>query len=404
MGTPIESRVIVVGGGAAGFFAAIAAAEASPGRCVTILERSSQVLGKVKISGGGRCNVTHATFDPAELATHYPRGGAALRGPFSRFQPRDTVEWFESRGVPLKTEADRRIFPVSDQSQTIIDCLKAQATQAGVTVRLNVQVRSIRKEGKTFHLDLGGETQTCERLVLATGSSAPGWQWARELGHTIVPPVASLFTFSIADPRLKDLAGISLPAAEVALEGTALRARGPVLITHEGLSGPAILRLSAWAARELHARDYRAKLVLNWTGEGLETCWQRLQKKRAAHGENLLLADNAKEIPRRLWARLTLAVGIPERARWTEVSNERLKALAGEITGGVYAINGKSTFKEEFVTAGGVALDQVDFRTLESKKVPGLFFAGEILDIDAETGGFNFQSAWTTGWIAGTYL
>jgi predicted Rossmann fold flavoprotein len=396
-------HVVIVGGGAAGFFAAIAAAEIEPDARVTLLERSAQVLAKVKISGGGRCNVTHACFDPAELVMHYPRGGSALRGPFSRFQPRDTVEWFESRGVPLKTEEDNRIFPKSDRSESIIECLQAEAARVGVTVRLNADIRRIHKAGDVFKIDLGGElVLECDRLILATGSNAKGWEWARALGHSLVPPVPSLFTFQIADPRLEGLAGISLPAAVISLEGSDLRLEGPVLITHEGLSGPVVLKLSAWAARDLHVAAYRAALRVNWTGERLEAVWERLKKKRAAHGQNLILADSMKEIPRRLWARLALAAGIRENARWTEVGNDPLKALAQQITGGIYQITGKSVFKEEFVTAGGVALNEVDFRTMQSKRCPGLYFAGEILDIDAETGGFNFQNAWTTGWLAGT--
>jgi predicted Rossmann fold flavoprotein len=396
-------RIVVVGGGAAGFFAAIAAAEAHPDGSVQLLERGAQVLAKVRISGGGRCNVTQACFDPVELAAHYPRGGAALRGPFSRFQPRDTVEWFTSRGVPLKTEADNRMFPLTDRSESIIECLTSEAARAGVTVRLNTHIQSVQKAAG-FTLDLGGETLSCDRLVLATGSGPQGWEWARSLGHSLVPPVPSLFTFKIRDPRLEGLAGISLPATEVSLETIKPRFRGPVLITHEGLSGPAVLKLSAWGARELHACGYQALLRINWTGERLEIQWDRLKEKRAVHGQNLILGDNIKEMPRRLWARLALAGGIPERARWTEVSNDRLKALAQELTAGVYKIEGKSTFKEEFVTAGGIPLDEVDFRTMQSKRCPGLFFAGEILDVDAETGGYNFQNAWTTGWIAGRSL
>lgn len=394
--------LIVVGGGAAGFFAAIAAAEAQPGITVQILERASQVLSKVKISGGGRCNVTHACFDPRELITHYPRGGSALRGPFTRFQPRDTVEWFESRSVPLKTEEDNRIFPKSDRSESIIDCLKAETTRLGVAVRLNAHIRSIQKVTDHFQLDLGGgETLTGKQLILASGSAPQGWEWARALGHTLVPPVPSLFTFKISDPRLTDLAGISMPSAEIFLDGPSLQSKGPLLITHEGLSGPAVLKLSAWAARDLYAQNYHAQLKVNWMSQRLEKMWHLLKSKRGAHGQNLILADNLKDVPRRLWARLVLAAGISERARWTEVSNDLLKALAQELTGGIYRLEGKSTFKEEFVTAGGVTLKEVDFRTMQSKKCSGLYFAGEILDIDAETGGFNFQAAWTTGWIAG---
>jgi predicted Rossmann fold flavoprotein len=397
-------RIIVVGGGAAGFFAAIAAAEANAGSSISLLERSGNVLAKVRISGGGRCNVTHSCFDPAELITHYPRGGSALRGPFSRFQPRDTVEWFTSRGVALKTEADNRIFPTTDDSATIIDCLRNHAAQAGVNVQVNARIQSVQKTSEGFALDVAGVTSVCDRLILATGSSPQGWEWAKSLGHSLIEPVPSLFTFKISDSRLQGLAGISLPKVGVHLERSKPRFQGSVLITHEGLSGPAILRLSAWAARDLYAKGYQASLCINWTGQKLDTEWDRLKLKREVHGQNVIATDPLEGIPRRLWARLVLAAGVPGRARWTEASNEKLEALAQQLTKGVYEIKGKSTFKEEFVTAGGIPLDEVDFRTMQSKRCPGLFFAGEILDVDAETGGFNFQNAWTTGWIAGHSL
>ncbi len=363
-------------------------------------------MAKVRISGGGRCNVTHACFDPAELVTHYPRGAQALRGPFSRFQPRDTVAWFESRGVPLKTEADGRIFPVSDRSESIIECLQSEAARTGVQLRINAVINKIETlpdpKPHRFKLFLNdGEELSADRLILATGSSPQGWAWSRAFGHSLIPPVPSLFTFTVQDPRLEGLAGLSTPNAKISIEGTKLRQSGPVLITHWGLSGPAVLKLSAWGAREFHARDYHVSLHVNWVGETTEHITKRLIDKRAKHARNLALADNLQELSRRLWARLALAAGIPELARWGEVGNASLRALAGQITGGVYLMTGKSAFKEEFVTCGGVPTDEVDFRTMESKRCPGLYFAGEILDVDGVTGGFNFQNAWTTGWIAG---
>jgi predicted Rossmann fold flavoprotein len=396
----------VVGGGAAGYFAALACAEANPSSQISLIERSAHPLAKVRISGGGRCNVTHACFDPAVLVTHYPRGGQALRGPFSRFQPRDTVSWFESHGVPLKTEPDGRIFPVSDRSESVIDCLQAETTRAGVRLRINTVIETIEalpgSKPHRFKLTLNsGEELIADRLILATGSSPQGWNWVNALGHTVTKPVPSLFTFTVKDPRLDDLAGLSTPKAQVSIEGTKLKQTGPLLITHWGLSGPAVLKLSAWGARELHARDYNATLHVNWLGENPDHLLERLKGKRDKSARNLVLADNLPDLPRRLWARLSLAAGVPELIRWGVIGNEPLRALAAQITDGVYLMTGKSTYKEEFVTCGGVPTDEVDFRTMESKRSPGLYFAGEILDVDGVTGGFNFQNAWTTGWIAG---
>jgi predicted Rossmann fold flavoprotein len=391
--------IIVVGGGAAGFFAAIAAMEQNSDCKVILLERSAQVLSKVKISGGGRCNVTHACFDPAELVRHYPRGGVALRGPFSRFQPRDTVAWFEAHGVALKTEADNRIFPTTDQSETIIRCLRDTAEQLGIVVRVNAHINEIQQ--KPFRLMLGSEEMTADRLILATGSAPQGWVWAKLLGHSLISPVPSLFTFKIQDPRLHELAGISVRGAQLNLDGSRLKMSGPLLITHEGLSGPAVLRLSAWEARSLHDINYQTDLHVNWLGDRRDKVEKRLSEKRLAHGRNLIAADPLPEVPRRLWSRLVKAAGIDELAHWTEVSNELFRALADQLTDARLTIRGKSTFKDEFVTAGGIPIDEVDFRTMESKRCPGLYFAGEILDIDGETGGFNFQNAWTTGWLAG---
>lgn len=396
-------RVIVVGGGAAGFFAALTCAETNPACDVALIERSAHPLAKVRISGGGRCNVTHACFDPAILVTHYPRGGQALRGPFSRFQPNDTVVWFESHGVPLKTESDGRIFPVSDRSESIMDCLQAEAVRAKVQVRINTVIEKvIYAKGKGFHLSLlGGEGIMADRLILATGSSPQGWNWSKTLGHTVTAPVPSLFTFTVKDSRLEDLAGLSTPNAEVTIEGTKIKQNGPLLITHHGLSGPAILKLSAWGARELHARGYQATLRVNWLGEKADHLLLRLKEKRESASHHLTLADNLSDVPRRLWARLCRAAGIAELSRWAEVGNDGLKGVAEQITHGTFEMTGKNTFKEEFVTCGGIPTDEVDFRTMESKRTPGLFFAGEILDVDGVTGGFNFQNAWTTGWIAG---
>ncbi len=397
--------MIILGGGAAGYFSAIAAAEtgASP---VLLLERTGHLLAKVKISGGGRCNVTHACYDPGLLVTYYPRGAAALRGPFSRFQPQDTLDWFEQRGVALKTEDDGRIFPVSNHSQTIIDCLQDQARKTRVEVRTNVQVQSIewKAAAKKFHLRLASEEiLEANRVILATGSSPLGWQWAKTLGHTVSSSVPSLFTFMVKDPRLDGLSGVAVANAKIKIEGTPLEQHGPLLVTHWGFSGPAALKLSAWGARVLHEMNYSAALHVTWLPtippSELRT---QLERLRAVNLHRYAPGDFSFGLPRRLWVRLAAHAGITASAKWTEVSNERLDALVRELTDGVYRMNGKSPFKEEFVTCGGVTLDEVDFRTMESKRCPGLYFAGEILDIDGLTGGFNFQNAWTTGWIAGT--
>ncbi len=399
-------RVVVAGGGAAGFFAAIACAEASPGTNVTVLERSAQFLSKVRISGGGRCNVTHACFDGRELSGHYPRGGAALRGPFTVFQPRDTIAWFEARGVKLKTEADGRMFPVSDSSQTIIECLVRAAQAAGVELIANRGLEGVtRRGGGGFALMLtGGETLGCEQLMLATGGcrAAAAGRLAVSLGHTLEPPVPSLFTFHIAVPWLRELAGISVQQAEVSLPGFGLRERGALLITHAGLSGPAILRLSAWGARRLHGVDYRFPLRVNWLPHlGREAISAQLASRRAAQPARLVVNTPLPPLPARLWERLVLAAGIPRETRWAGLSRAARHQLIEQLIGTELQAAGRSLNQEEFVTCGGVRLGEVNFKTLESRLCPGLYFGGELLDIDGLTGGFNFQASWTTGWIAG---
>jgi predicted Rossmann fold flavoprotein len=405
MASNVVLDVVVVGGGAAGFFAAIACAEKNPATRVTLLERSSSVLAKVKVSGGGRCNVTHACFDPARLVQFYPRGGQALRGPFSRFQPRDTMEWFESRGVRLKTEADGRVFPVSDDSQTILDCLITQAQRARVAVLLNVNVKTIKKSPEgAFSIELAsGETWTGRRLILATGSSPLGWECAQKLGHTIEPPVPSLFTFTIHDKRLEGLSGVTLAQARVSIEGGDMAQEGPLLITHTGISGPAVLKLSAWSARLFYAKNYQTQIRIQWDAALTADQWtQALRQLRTDSPKKMVaVASGPIRLPQRLWARLVAAAQIPAGTRWSDLSNAHLLRLTQELDAGLYAMRGKSAFKEEFVTCGGVRLKEVDFRTMESKLCKNLFFAGEALDVDAVTGGFNFQNAWTTGWLAG---
>jgi len=400
-----KRQVIVAGGGAAGFFAAIACAEANPACTVTIYEATAHLLSKVKVSGGGRCNVTHACFDPRELARRYPRGHRELLGAFHRWQPRDTVEWFEKRGVALKTEEDGRMFPVTDDSQTIVDCLQGAAERAGVKVVLRTGLKSVAKTVAGFEVALTtGETVSCDRLLLATGgnSTNAGFAIAQHFGHTIEPPVPSLFTFHIKDPRLADLSGVSVEEAVTAVRGTKLKERGPLLITHWGMSGPAILKLSAWGARELHDCNYQFTLLVNWApAYAAEALLAELTAARAANPKKQAGTWCPVGLPLRLWEKLLGAAGIPPATQWAVVSGAALRALAAQIGAGEFAVTGKSMFKEEFVTCGGVRLSEVDFKTMGSRLVPGLHFAGEVLDIDGVTGGFNFQAAWTGGWLAG---
>ena len=399
-----KRHIVVAGGGAAGFFAAIACAEMDSGCAVTIYEATAHPLAKVRVSGGGRCNVTHACFEPRELVQRYPRGARELLGAFSRWQPRDTVEWFAARGVELKTEADGRMFPVTDDSRTIVDCLQDAARKAGVILKINCGVKSVEGRGP-FKLALTtGESVMCDRLLLATGGNQTntGFAIARQFGHMIEPPVPSLFTFHIKDPRLKELSGISVEDAATAVRGTALKERGPLLVTHWGLSGPAILKLSAWGARELHDCDYKFTLLVNWVPAfKSDTLPAELERARAAHPKKQIGTWCPVGLPLRLWEKLLAAADLPPGTQWAVVPGVALRALAAQVGAGEFAVDGKSMFKEEFVTCGGVRLGEVDFKTMASRLVPGLHFAGEVLDIDGLTGGFNFQAAWTAGWLAG---
>ena len=400
-------KVIVVGGGAAGFFAAITAAEA--GAVVMLLERGPQFLSKVRISGGGRCNVTHACFDAREFTKRYPRGDKELIGPFHKFQASDTVAWFESRGVELKTEPDGRMFPTTDSSQTIIDCLMHAAKEARVELRLNSGVESVmRRPDAGFSAKLSnGETRVCDRLLLATGGcrSVALGQVAISLGHTLESPVPSLFTFQIEAPWLRALAGVSVEQAEVSVPTADLCERGPLLATHWGLSGPVILRLSAWGARALSAVDYKFPLLVNWlpqlNGEQLA---KELQARRETQGAKLVVNAPIAPLTARLWEALVLAAGLSRESRWASLSRTQLQQLTQQLTRAEFTVSGKSLNKDEFVTCGGVRLSEVNFKTMESRICPGLHFAGELLDIDGITGGFNFQAAWTTGWLAGNAL
>jgi hypothetical protein len=399
-------KIIVIGGGAAGFFGAIAAAEARPYAQVTLLEASPQVLAKVRISGGGRCNVTHACFDPTALVQHYPRGGKALRGPLTRFQPQDTVAWFKAHGVALKTESDGRMFPITDDSETIVDCLMRSAQRAGVQVVTGAAVTEVISSTSGFTVQLkGGKTMGGDRILIATGSNPLGYRLAASLGHELVPPVPSLFTFKITDPRLTELAGVAAPLVRVKLlvEGQKpLEQEGPLLITHWGVSGPAVLKLSAWGARLLHDVRYQASLQVNWLPTlKVEELRDLLLKTKEEWVRKAIAKHCPVTLPQRLWQRLVESVGIDSELRWADLSKKALNLLLLELTQGQFAIQGKGIFKDEFVTCGGIPLAEVNFKTMESRCCPGLYFAGEILDVDGVTGGFNFQNAWTTGWIAG---
>ena len=400
-----KRQIIVVGGGAAGFFAAITAAEACSDAQVILLERGPQFLSKVRISGGGRCNVTHSMFDSREFASRYPRGEQALIGTFRRFQASDTVAWFAARGVQLKTEDDGRMFPITDSSETIVDCLIDAAQKAGVSVRTNCGVDSVTQGAQGFELVLiGGEKISCDRLLLATGGcrAAVAGQLAAALGHAIEPPVPSLFTFHIAVPWLRELAGVSVESAEVNVPGTELRERGPLLVTHWGLSGPVVLRASAWGARELHERDYKFQLLVNWLPQfSAESLASEIHSRRQAHGAKLVVNAPIAPLTARLWEALVLAAGLNRETRWASLARAQQHQLIQQISRTELPVTGKSLNKDEFVTCGGVKLGEVNFKTMESRVCPGLYFAGELLDIDGITGGFNFQAAWTTGWIAG---
>lgn len=395
-------NVIVVGGGAAGFFAAITAAER--GHDVAILEANDQMLAKVRISGGGRCNVTHSCFEPRELVKAYPRGGKALRGPFSRFQPADTVAWFASRGVQTKTEADGRMFPISDDSGTIVRCLQEAASAANVRVRTKTRVTAVRRIEDRFEVSLRDQpAATCDRLLLATGGSRAGFELAQSLGHVIVPPVPSLFTFEVADSRIEALPGVSVGDVQCQLVTATktFKQQGPLLVTHWGLSGPAVLKLSAWAARELYDAKYAAQVRINWLPKfSRDQVREQLARQRQENPKRTVDSHCPWELPKRLWRSLVDHAG-GTNVRWAELSKKSLEKLIEHLVACEFQISGKGQFKEEFVTCGGVPLNEVDFRTMESRVCAGLFFAGEILDVDGITGGFNFQNAWTTAWIAG---
>lgn len=398
-------KVIIIGGGAAGFFTAINAKEMNPELDITILEKGKEVLQKVKISGGGRCNVTHACFEPQELVKFYPRGKKELLGPFHQFMTGDTFEWFENNGIPLKIEKDNRVFPESNSSQTIVDCFLNKTKCLGISVLKNHGVITIQKQANSWLVITKEYQFVCDAVVMAAGSSKKVWELSKTLGHTIISPVPSLFTFNIKDTRIKDLLGISVPNATVQLVDTNLEASGPLLITHWGMSGPAILKLSAFGARVLAEKNYEYKVQVDWLSRPTHKIVNVLLNLKKKHSKKqVIIRSPFEEIPKRLWERFVLASTIKTTFNWADVSHHQIDTLANQLTKSIFIAKGKSTFKEEFVTAGGVDLREINFKCFESKLHNSLFFVGEVLNIDAVTGGFNFQNAWTGGWLCAKAL
>ena len=392
--------IIIIGGGAAGFFTAINLVEKNSKLKVAILERGKSVLEKVRISGGGRCNVTHACFIPNDLVKFYPRGERELKGPFHQFCSGDTIEWFEKHGVELKIEEDGRMFPISDSSQTIIDCFLNATQKLKIDVLTSHSVQELYQGENYWKISTNQDVFSCQKVIMTTGSNPKIWELLQSLGHSIVPPVPSLFTFNIKDVRIKDLMGVATNTA-VKVKNSKLNATGPLLITHWGMSGPGILRLSAWGARELAEKKYHFAIQVNWIpGYSFDEIVEELRTIKEENAKKLVTKYAQFNLPKRLWESLTKAATISEETKWADVNKKQLHLLAEQLTNGEFQVNGKSTFKEEFVTAGGIDLKEVNFKTMESKILSNLYFAGEILNIDAITGGFNFQNAWTDGFIA----
>ena len=405
-----QQQLVVIGGGAAGFFCAVNAARLNPSLRVTILEKSSKLLSKVKVSGGGRCNVTHACFDIGEMSRHYPRGGNFVKKAFHQFFTTDTIDWFKQRGVALKQEKDGRMFPVTDSSQTIIDCLLKETAEHGVNIVMHAEVLQIDVHDTAFLLQLNnGRSLQADFVCIASGGypKAAMFDWLRRLGHTISEPVPSLFTFNIPGHPIRELMGVSVEKARIKILGTRLIQEGPLLITHWGLSGPAVLKSSAWGARELAAVAYSFTVSINWLAaedhheQSLKEQWKQY---RVTHASKKAYTTNLTPLPNRLWEFLLSQSGVADGARYADIPVKTENLLIKNLVDYQLNVQGKTTFKEEFVTAGGIRLEEIDHQTMMSKKKPGLFFTGEVMDVDGITGGFNFQHAWTSGFIAGSTI
>ena len=398
-------KIVVIGGGAAGFFAAMTCAEQYPQHQVILLEKSSKLLSKVKVSGGGRCNVTHHCFDRVQLSKHYPRGAKFLKNAFKSFMPQDMISWLKQRGVEVKVESDGRMFPTTDSSQTIIDCFLDTCQKLKVQIRTRYEVNAIHLENdNSFRLKIKGKDDLLtDRVIIASGGSPKesGLAWLKALGHQIEAPVPSLFSFNISDKKLQDLQGVSAEQVSLKVQGTKLQSNGPLLITHWGVSGPAILKLSAWGARVLHDMSYQFKIHINWFGEGNEDQIRSKLLQYKSDFPSKKVKNQSFELSKRLWSYFLDKNGISEEKIWGELSKADINRLTAVLSNDVYEVHGKTTFKEEFVTCGGLSLKNIDVHTMQSHKVPYLYFCGEVLDIDGITGGFNFQSAWTTAFIAG---
>lgn len=395
--------LIVVGGGAAGFFGAIIAAEANPALHILLLEKTTKLLSKVKVSGGGRCNVTHNQPEPTPFSKHYPRGQKELKALLRTFGETETVSWFEKYGVKLKAEEDGRMFPVTDNSQTIIDCFLKEAEKRRIEIITATEVREFEKKEERFIVHTASEKFFAKKVLITTGgyNHEGAYHWIKKSGHSIVKPIPSLFTFNDSKKEFADLMGLSVPQAEIKIAGTKFTEIGPVLITHWGLSGPAVIKLSAWAAAYLYQQNYQFSVMVNWINMAEEVLRETFSQLRAKQGKQKIISHPLQKLPQRLWSRLCELAEIPEAKTWAEVPQKNLNRLMEFLIRCPFQIKGKTTFKEEFVTCGGIDLKEINLETMESKILPGLYFAGEVLNIDGETGGFNFQAAWTTGYIAG---
>lgn len=391
--------LIIIGGGAAGFFCAIQSAELNPNLNILILEKSNELLSKVRISGGGRCNVTHACFEPSEMVTYYPRGNKELLGPFHRFLSGDIIEWLSIHGIETKIEEDGRVFPASNSSETIISCFMDLCKKYQIEIKTSCRVSSITAKNERWNIIANSENYTSRKVLIASGSSPATWKILTALGHKIIHPIPSLFTFNIKHPLIEGMAGISVPNAEVKVLNQKLSENGPLLITHWGLSGPAILKLSAWGARAFHELKYLFDIQVNWVGMDRKYILHEIQLMRKSHGNKLIMNQKQFETPKRLWHKMVFTLKL-DKSNFADLTSTQIDDLVDMMCQCTFRVVGKSTFKDEFVTCGGVDTKEINFKTMESKLFPNLYFAGEVINIDAVTGGFNFQAAWTTGHLA----